>query len=281
MVKQIKNIFQAAVNFLIKTNNRTAAGRYISETIVNSTMERNTEIFHNGTKMILAVPNSLCTWRAKTFSTKEPETLEWIDSINENSMFWDVGANVGLYSLYAAKKKHCKVWCFEPSVFNVELLARNSYLNGLTENICLVPIALSDRSEDSKMQLTTKAWGGALSTFGKDFGWDGQEIKKVFEYRTLGISMDDAVSLLKIPSPDYIKIDVDGLEHFILKGGSSVMQSVKEILIEVNDDFLAQADQCNALLSQAGLKLKSKLQSNTTANSQHGFQNSFNQIWTR
>lgn len=281
MVKRIKNAFKAGVNFSIKTINMTPAGRYINEAVVNSAMERNTEIVHNGTKMILAVPNSLSAWRAKTFSTKEPETLEWIDSIEDRSIFWDVGANVGLYSLYAAKKKYCKIWCFEPSVFNLELLARNSYLNGLTENICLVPIALSDRSEDSKMQLTTKAWGGALSTFGKDFGWDGKEIKKVFEYRTLGISMDDAVSLLKIPSPDYIKIDVDGLEHFILKGGLSVLQSVKEILIEVNDDFLAQADQCNALLSQAGLKLKSKLQSEIIANSAHGFQNSFNQIWTR
>ena len=49
--------------------------------------------------------------------------------------------------------------------------------------------------------------------------------------------MDDAVQRLDIPVPDYIKMDVDGIEHLILKGGSRVLREVAGILIEVNEDY--------------------------------------------
>ena len=75
------------------------------------------------------------------------------------SVLWDIGANVGLYSVYAAKKHNCKIWAFEPSVFNLELLARNIYLNELTNNICIVPIALSDKLGSSQMHMTSSEWG--------------------------------------------------------------------------------------------------------------------------
>jgi len=75
----------------------------------------------------------------KVFATKEPETLEWIDRIPEKSVLWDIGANVGLYSCYAAKARGCRVFAFEPSVFNLEILARNIFLNQLTDQITIVP----------------------------------------------------------------------------------------------------------------------------------------------
>ena len=56
--------------------------------------------------------------------TKEPETLDWIDTMAEGSALVDVGANVGLYSVYAAKARKCQVYAFEPSVFNLDQGAR-------------------------------------------------------------------------------------------------------------------------------------------------------------
>ena len=131
------------------------------------------------------------------------------------------------------------------------------------------------------MRMTTTEWGGALSTFGQDFGWDGKVILQVFEFRTIGLSMEDAAQKLAIPQPDYIKMDVDGLEHFILKVGVSVLKNVREILIEVNDDFHEQAEQCRNLLTKAGLVLKEKRHSEMIATNTQGFQNSYNQIWAR
>lgn len=275
-----KNI-QAFLSLIIKKSDKSKIGRFLFEPVVNNVMDRVAETTHGGVRLKFSTPNNLCNNRVITFSTKEPETLEWIDNMTAGSILWDIGANVGLYSVYAAKKKQCLVWAFEPSVFNLELLSRNIFLNDLADLICTVPLPLTDKLGSSKMRLTSREWGGALSTFGQEFGWDGKAIRKVFEYQTIGVSMEDAVNLLAIPQPDYIKLDVDGLEHFILKGGFSVLQKVKQILIEVNDDFEEQADSCRTLLTQAGLTLRDKRHSEMIENNTHGFQNSYNQIWVR
>jgi hypothetical protein len=94
------------------------------------------------------------------------------------------------------------------------------------------------------------------------------------------IKLDTFCEKLKI-KPDHIKIDVDGLEHFILKGGKNVLNQVKGVLIEVNDDFHAQANECKDLLTNAGLVLKEKRHSDMIANNSYGFENSYNQIWIR
>ena len=63
------------------------------------------------------IPNQLTEYRVDTFFTKEPETLEWIDTFDRNKdlIFWDIGANVGLYSIYnALKNVNSKTISFEP-----------------------------------------------------------------------------------------------------------------------------------------------------------------------
>lgn len=276
-----KQAAKNAIRALVKVASGTHVGKYVLRQMLESAMSEAREITHDGLTLRFAAPNALCEWRTATFASKEPETLQWIEALPEGVVLWDVGANVGLYSVYAAKKRGCRVFAFEPSVFNLELLARNIHLNGLTQHICIVPLALSDALAVSLMRMTTTEWGGALSTFGRDVGWDGRAVRQVFEFRTLGLSMEDAIKRLAIPAPDYVKMDVDGLEHFILKGGSSVLAGVKGVLIEVNDEFHEQADQCRELLTQAGLVLKEKRHSKMIAASTTGFAHSFNQIWVR
>lgn len=278
---QIKQVLRNVTHSMVRLSARTRTGRYLLDQVLNAAMERVREVNHGGLALKFAAPNSLCDWRAQTFSVKEPETLEWIDALQADSILWDVGANVGLYAVYAARKRNCRIWAFEPSVFNLELLARNISANGLAEQICIVPMALSDMLGANQLRMTTTEWGGALSTFGRNFGWDGESIRQVFEFRTMGLSMDDAVQKLSIPEPDYIKMDVDGLEHIILGGGAAVLRGVQEVLIEVNDDFHEQAERCRTLLSEAGLVLKEKRHSDIVGGSDSGFQNCYNQIWIR
>ena len=73
--------------------------------------------------------NTATHMRAETLFTKEPETLAWIDTIPHGSVLWDIGANIGIYSLYAAKTRNCTVYAFEPSIFNLEVLGRNIFIN--------------------------------------------------------------------------------------------------------------------------------------------------------
>jgi FkbM family methyltransferase len=281
----MSQFYKIKITKIIKTITKNLldfkAGRFLIEIISSENMTKTKSVFHDNVKLIFTVPNSLNNFRVETFSTKEPETLKWIDEIPEKSVFWDIGANIGLYTCYAAKSKNCKVYAFEPSVFNLELLSRNIFLNNLSNNVVIIPIPLSDKLSESKMKFTTTSWGGALSTFGKEFGWDGKNINEIFEFRTIGLSIDEVVNKLNIAKPDYIKMDVDGIEHFILQGGSEILKYVKSILIEINDDFIDQSNDCTKILKSAGLTLVHKLHSEMTANSNAGFGNSYNQIWTR
>ena len=45
-------------------------------------------------------------WRSNTILTKEPETIEWINNFKKKEILYDIGANVGIYSLFASKKKN-------------------------------------------------------------------------------------------------------------------------------------------------------------------------------
>jgi FkbM family methyltransferase len=264
---------------LVAFMGKTTIGRYVYGQIINNAMSQTQRVTHQGLSLTFSTPNPLNVFRADTFSTKEPETLEWIDGMPRDSVVWDIGANVGLYSCYAAKHRGCRVFAFEPSVFNLELLARNIYSNMLTKLVTIVPFPLSDVLAVNTLNMTATEWGGALSTFGKTYGYDGQPLCKVFEFATIGLSMSEAVELLKIPLPDYIKMDVDGIEHVILKGGALVLQNVQGVLIEINDNFQQQAEDSMRYLSAAGLRLKEKRRWEGTDNSP--FAATYNQIWHR
>jgi FkbM family methyltransferase len=269
----LKTFSKIAINRLTRLLMSTRGGGYVLTAFVSQLMDGSIRVTHKGTDMRFAAPNALARYRATSFSTKEPDTLTWLDAIPEGAVFWDVGANVGLYSIYAAKKLKAKVFAFEPSVFNLELLARNIFLNALQRDITIVPVALSDGIGPSMFKMSSTAWGGALSTFGQDFDQHGGKLSSVFEYQTMGIPMNDAIRLLDIPAPRFIKIDVDGIEHFILRGGAEVLKSVESVMIEINDDFSEQAEESARHLQNAGLTLLRKCSMDAG--------NQYNQWWIR
>jgi FkbM family methyltransferase len=275
----IKSALRQFADVSVVLMGKTSAGRYLFEQILDNAMGRSLTVEHRGTRLEFAVPNGLNRYRAVTFATKEPETLEWIDRMSEKSVVWDIGANVGLYSCYAAKARGCRVFAFEPSVFNLEVLARNIVLNQLTDQITIVPLALSDGLAFSKLNMSSTNWGGALSTFGQSYGHDGATLSKVFEFSTIGLSMVDAVSLLDIPRPDYIKMDVDGIEHLILKGGLPILRGIREASIEINDDFTTQAIEAKRWLEEAGLSFKEKRHAEHFDLKAGSARSTFNQIW--
>ena len=133
MKNLIKNTVKSSIKFIIKYLGKTVVGRYVYRQLIDDAMSQTQTTMYKDIKLNFTVPNTLNKYRIDTYSTKEPETLEWIDAISEGSILWDIGANVGLYSCYAAKARNCQVFAFEPSVFNLELLARNLFINGLSE----------------------------------------------------------------------------------------------------------------------------------------------------
>ena len=130
------------------------------------------------------------------------------------------------------------------------------------------------------MRMTNIDWGGALSTFGKKYGWNGKKINKIFEYSTFSISIDMIVKVFNMEIPNYIKIDVDGIEHLILNGGNLTLQHVDSILIEINDNFIEQSEKAKKLLETFGFKLYKKTHGKMIDDFK-GFEKTFNQIWVK
>jgi FkbM family methyltransferase len=279
MKRAIKRLVKSSIDCAVSVAARVPGGHYLFERVMKSVTTHTRSIRHKGVKLTFVVPNTLNRFRVDTFSTKEPETLQWIDGIPQGSVVWDIGANVGLYTCYAAKALRCRVFAFEPSVFNLEALARNVFLNGLTGQVVIVPLPLSETLSVNTFNMSSIDWGGALSSFGQAYGHDGLALQKVFEYSTIGLSMSEAVALLKIPQPEYIKMDVDGIEHLILKGGSVVLQKVNSVLIEINEEFEKQFVESTRYLSEAGLVLQEKRHADMFENTP--FKNTYNQIWHR
>lgn len=231
--------------------------------------------------LLFHTPNDVCRYRAETFSTKEPETLEWLDTHGGQGVFFDIGANVGLYSIYHAKRFTSQVFSFEPSVLNLGQLAKNITLNETADRIVIVPIPLTATNQVAPFRMSSLQEGGALSSFGADFGHDGQPLVPLMQYDMLGLSLDFMVSSGVVPAPSIMKVDVDGIEHYILRGAENVlrMPTLRSVLIEVDEDFGELADEVAARLTAAGLVFKDKRHGRIFDSGE--FSHTFNQVWVR
>ena len=207
------------------------------------------------------VPNQLLNWRVETFFTKEPETLEWIDNFEkkENLVFWDIGANVGLYSIYnSLKNPKSTTIAFEPSSSNLRVLTRNISINNLEKNIKVVSMPLTNKKNIfQEMKEGQFIEGGAMNSFGENFDFEGKEFQTNMKYNLLGTTMNYFIENSILEIPDYIKIDVDGIEHLILKGGDKFLnnQKVKSLLIEINENFKEQYEQVLDLMEKNKFKI--------------------------
>lgn len=209
-------------------------------------------------------------WRARTFFTEEPDTIEWLDTLQPTDVFWDIGANVGLYSIYAAKFRKCKVYAFEPEGQNYALLIDNMSLNDVNERLNATCIALNDTEQFGKLTVPFITKGGAYNLFSPPDNqiecvpesvraaepfWTKDRVSQL----TFGCSIDDLVFRHHFAPPSHIKIDVDGIEYKIIKGAERTLKSpqLKSLLIELNEKSQHDAE-VPELLGSNGFKLVKK-----------------------
>ena len=233
------------------------------------------------------VPNQLLEWRVDTYFSKEPETLEWIDSFQEkeNLIFWDIGANIGLYSIYnSLKHPKSTTIAFEPSSSNLRVLTRNISINNLEKNIKVVSIPLTNKENIfQEMNEGQFVEGGALNSFGEKFDFEGKEFKPTMKYNLLGTTINYFLENSILDIPDYIKIDVDGIEHLILEGGNKFLndKKVKSLSIEINENFKEQYDKVLNLMNKYEFKLLHKKHNDDMLSEQSKFKNTYNYIFKK
>ena len=206
-------------------------------------------------------PSQLLIERAETLVSKEKDTIEWIESFEENSVFWDVGANVGTYSLYAATSRPVMTLAFEPLAANYHVLNRNIQLNELCNRVQAYCVAFSKDTQLGILSSPVPTMGAAINQFGTSCEvsryWEGNAICS--EQGMIGISIDDFVERFHPSFPNFIKMDVDGLEVEILHGAKKTLkdQRLKSLLVELNLTARDEYDCALLLLQKAGFTLVS------------------------
>ena len=132
------------------------------------------------------------------------------------------------------------VTAFEPSTSNLRLLSRNLSINKLEEKIKIFQIPLTDQENKFLLMKEQKfSEGSAMNTFGEDYDNGGKKLITNHNYKIYGTTINYILDNKILDLPDYIKIDVDGIEHLILKGGNKYLKNekIKSISIEVNEIF--------------------------------------------
>ncbi|MEL0315459.1 MAG: FkbM family methyltransferase, partial [Halieaceae bacterium] len=171
------------------------------------------EVSVDDRQMIFNTPNSHTAWRVNSLFEKEPDTIAWLESFEEHAVLYDIGANVGMYSIYAAIVRGAKVLAFEPESQNFALLNKNIFSNKLAGLVTAYPVALSSSFEFSSLYLSGFIAGGSCHNFGESVDFNDKPFQSDFEQGCLAIPLDRLISDFGFPAPDHIKIDVDGLEH--------------------------------------------------------------------
>lgn len=189
-----------------------------------------------------------------TSCAKEPETIAWLQrSLRPDDVFFDVGANIGAYSLVADAIGAGRVrsFAFEPSFATFAQLSRNIFLNGASKRIVPLCVALTDHTGLLSFRYSDFSSGAARHNL------EASEVAG--EQFVLAISLDELLSRFGLPTPSVLKIDVDGGEAAALKGAALTLkaQRLRTVLVEF-DDTLDETRTLCALLEQSGFQMSAK-----------------------
>jgi FkbM family methyltransferase len=206
----------------------------------------------------LQCDNWITHFRWYLFRTKEVEVRHYIDThLKEGDVFFDIGANIGVFSLYASKRhKNLQTFCFEPEYSNLHYLKENILKNGLMDQANIYSIAVSDTDGLSALHVQDVTPGAAVHTESKtDINMTDEGYAVVWREGVAIRTLDSLCRDLKT-IPNAIKIDTDGNELKILTGATETLKAglLRSIVLEMPPTEQG-ATQCAEILSLAGFKL--------------------------
>lgn len=205
-------------------------------------------------------PNATCRSRAQRLLTKEPETIEWIERFTGDDILWDIGANVGVYTLYAGHAgKVAQALAFEPGAANFLVLCRNIELNRLGHLAAAYPLAITNRTGPGFLHMHSPDYGRSRSSFDDPIGPHGELFEPVCRQGTFGVTIDDLIERFGLPCPTRLKIDVDGIEDRVVAGAPCTLANPRLLSVSIELDQ-GRPDYTNpivAAIERAGFILES------------------------
>jgi FkbM family methyltransferase len=175
--------------------------------------------------------SEMAAGRARSLFERQPDTIAWIDGFEPGRVFWDIGANIGVYALYAARRGDTKVVAFEPAAVNYFILSANCEMNRFEGRMDCLLTGISDGTSIDRIGVTQFVPGDSFSFAGKPRHAEGAR------QAAFMVSIDQLVEQYGVPCPTYIKIDVPALTAQIITGGARTLRrpEMRELHVEVND----------------------------------------------
>lgn len=225
--KKIVRLFaKGFVNFFALNSNT------IISTEICQLIDPVSQVDFHGHKLYFKSGHGRLRWRAQTFHSEEPLMIKWLKSFKSDDIFLDVGANVGTYSIPAAKIAN-KVIAIELDPANIYCLHTNIFINKLQDKVLTIPIASGSSKDVQDIFYRDFSIGDALQSVGRDQVLPTNR-PNPFKISQLIYPIDDIFKDFKLPQPTKVKIDVDGNESIVTKGAWNVLSKAEEIYFEDN-----------------------------------------------
>ena len=208
----------------------------------------------------LSCTNWITHFRWYLFETKEPEVRYYIDTyVKDKDVFCDIGTNVGVFSIYAAKRyPNISVYCFEPEYSNLNTLKENIICNDLMSRTKICSVAVSNFVGLSMLHLQDILTGSAAHTESKKpINMTDEGYPVLWSEGIFSATLDYLCEQLGI-IPNTMKIDTDGNEDKVLEGGIKTLSNpvLRSLVIEMPHEDAEKSRYCYKLLESAGLRLE-------------------------
>ena len=164
------------------------------------------EVDLEGKKLIFQTPNLITKWRVDTLLTKEPNTIDWLNQIKPKEILLDIGANVGMYTIYAAVMRDATVYALEPESQNYSLLNMNIRLNSLDHLVAAYCVGISDKDSFDYLFMGNMGAGDGNHAVGEPLNCKLQAFDSNigFAQGCITYKLDTLVETNNLQIPDYL-----------------------------------------------------------------------------
>jgi len=176
----------------------------------------------------LRADNLITHFRSNLFFVKEKEVRYFIDEkLKKDQIFFDIGANIGVFSIYSAVRKNALVYSFEPEYSNLFILKENILINRLYNNIFPYSLAIGKNNNLTNLHIADSTPGAAVSSISNEkIKTTDEGYQVVWKEGVVEMKLDDICNQLNI-IPNMLKIDTDGNENNVLMGSENVLKNKK------------------------------------------------------